>query len=283
MSWIGSTYKYFQHMSLDVVLGALATGFMAASLLHTSLPLAWWIAFPLSVWVFYTADHLMDAYQLGPEAHTARHQFHVTYFGPLCFLVGTSCLLILYAILIAPVPLIFLGVLIGGMGIGHLLLAYLLRNVISRWIQKELGVALVYTFGIWGGPIVLTEGEVPLSYWGICLQFFLLAIVNLLIFSYQDLESDILDGHTSMVRAFGDTTIYRLVTLLLIGIILVGLWHMFTFHSSLNWLFAFGISVGIGTIFSLIHLFPDWFHTQERYRIWGDGAFLLSGSYLFIG
>lgn len=283
MSGIGPAYRCVQHMSLDVVLGAFVTGLMAASLLEVTLPHAWYIAFPLSVWVFYTGDHLIDAHRLGLKAHTARHQFHVKFFFPLSLLVATSCLLILYAIFLAPAPLIYLGALIGGMGLAHLILSFLLRNVISKWIHKELGVALVYTCGIWGGPIALMEGPIPIAYWGLSFQFFLLAIINLLIFSYQDLESDILDGHTSMVRAYGDTTIYRFVTCLLIGLLSIGIWQMLSAPLSHNWLSACGISMGIGLIFLTIHLHPDWFHTQDRYRFWGDGAFLLSGSYFFMG
>lgn len=282
MSRIRSAYGYIQHMSIDVVLGALSTGLMAASLLQVSLPVAWWIAFPLSVWVFYTGDHLIDAYRLGQQAHTVRHQFHVQYFMPLSLLVGISCLLIVYAILIAPTSLIYLGLIIGGMGVIHLVLSFLLRNIVSRWVQKELGVALIYTLGVWGGPVALTDGQIPLSYWGICFQFFLLAMVNLLIFSYQDLESDILDGHTSMVRAFGNTAVYRIVSICLVGVVLLGIGHILTSDLPFNWLFAYEISLGIGVIFSIIHRFPTWFHTHNRYRVWGDGAFLLSGAYLLI-
>ena len=276
MRRIGSAYKYFQHMSLDVVLGALATGYMASSLLTIQLPLAWWIAFPLSVWVFYTSDHLIDAYRLGSKAHTARHQFHVRYFIPLCLLVGISCLLILYATFIAPTPLLSLGLAIGGMGLIHLLLSFLLRNVISRWIQKELGVALVYTCGVWGGPWALSLVPVPPIYMGLSIQFFLLALINLLIFSLQEMETDILDGHTSFVRALGKSSAYRLIAGLLLLSWVIGGYMLWEPISSPTWALAFGISLGISFIFTCIQVYPQWFHTAERYRAWGDGAFVLS-------
>ena len=79
-------------------------------------------------------------------------------------------------------------------------------------MQKELGVALIYTTGVWGGPAALAWGNIPNKYWGLCLLFFLLALSNLLIFSYQELATDTQDGHTSLGRALGHMATYRLVS-----------------------------------------------------------------------
>ena len=282
MTTIGKVYRLAQFLSLDVVLGALITSLMAAKLLACPLPLAWWIGFPLSVWIFYTADHLMDAYRLGGQAHTDRHLFHYTYFRALSILVCLGALFLLWAILLAPLSLFLLGLVIGSLGFLHLLLAYLFRNVISKWVQKELGVALIYTTGVWGGPAALTWENIPNKYWGLSLLFFLLALCNLLIFSYQELPTDIQDGHTSLGRALGHKATFHVVSILLISIWIGGMGQMYYFELDKSWLWAFSISLGIGSIFASIHLFPSWFHVHDRYRIWGDGAFFLSGVFLLL-
>ena len=282
MTFIGKVYRLAQNLSIDVVLGALLTGMMAAKLLDCLLPIAWWIGFPLCVWIFYTADHLMDAFRLGDQAHTERHLFHYKYFRFLSTLVCLGALFILWAIFMAPLSLFILGLVIGSLGFLHLFLSYLFRNVVSKWVQKELGVALIYTIGVWGGPAALAWENIPFIYWGLTFIFFLLALCNLLIFSYQELITDILDGHTSFVRALGHNASHRLVSVLLIGIIALTTWQIITYKLEYYWLLAHFISVGIVLIFILIHLFPNYFHTHDRYRAWGDGAFLLSGSLLLV-
>ena len=118
MTTLGKVYRLAQFLSLDVVLGALFTGMMAAKLLNCPLPLAWWIGFPLSVWIFYTADHLMDAYRLGAQAHTDRHLFHYTYFRfPFDLMVCLGALFISVGhIFMAPLSLFLLGLVMGSLG-----------------------------------------------------------------------------------------------------------------------------------------------------------------------
>ncbi|MEM6805500.1 MAG: prenyltransferase, partial [Bacteroidota bacterium] len=85
-------------LSLDVVGGALASTYMAVIYLGVKMPHIFWFALALSVWVIYTADHLLDAYRLKEKAHTERHLFHHYHFQSIStvFILGLLiCLFVL--------------------------------------------------------------------------------------------------------------------------------------------------------------------------------------------
>ena len=272
-------YTPIQILSIDVVLGALLTGNMGAKLLEIDMPWSWWVVFPVSIWVFYTGDHLLDAYRLGSKAHTLRHQFHFRYFSILCGVVLGLLLLVGVVSFFAPSPLLRLGFFLGCLGIVHLGLSFVLQNTISKWLQKELGVALIYTLGVWGGPAMLYPDNLPIPYLVIACQFFFLALINLLLFSLYEIETDTLDGHTSFVRAIGKESAKRWVMGISFAICLLTFWLIPRIWPDYKWLFSQGISLGIGTIFLFILFFPNWFKEKNRYRFWGDGAFLMSALY----
>ena len=61
--YAGNLLQLFQAFSLDVVIGALAVGLFAIKLLLVRPNPWWWLVLALSVWVVYTADHLIDGFQ----------------------------------------------------------------------------------------------------------------------------------------------------------------------------------------------------------------------------
>jgi len=270
-------YRILQILSLDVVIGAIATAAMAAELLQLTMPWSWWAGLPLAVWVFYTGDHLLDAYRLGKQAHTPRHLFHAKHFIPVFI---TWCIALVTGSLIAffymPLELIYAGLGIGTLGIIHLTLSIVLRNTISVWIQKETGVGLIYTLGIWTGPALLASEPVPLTYFLTAIQYFFLALINLLIFSLFELEIDRRDGHTSFVQAIGPARTRRLISGFSILIIIISLGILNTPDTGL-WIYSQVITLLILLLLWLIVCFSGWFGKTERYRILGDAVFWLPG------
>ncbi len=270
-------YRIPQILSLDVVVGAIATAAMAAELLHPIMPWSWWAGLPLAVWIFYTGDHLLDAYRLGKQAHTPRHLFHARYFIPVFI---TWCIALITGSLIAfiymPLDLIYAGLGIGMLGIIHLTLSMVLRDKISVWIQKETGVGLIYTLGIWIGPALLTSDPIPLTYFLTAIQYFFLALINLLIFSLFELEIDRRDGHTSFVQAIGPARTRRLISGFSILIIMISLGILNTYDTGL-WIYSQIVTLLVLSLLWLIICFSGWFRKTERYRILGDAAFWLPG------
>jgi hypothetical protein len=268
-------YAVFRHLSLDVAAGALGAGFMVAGLLEVSMHWSWYVVLPLAVWVIYTVDHLLDAIRLKEKAHTARHRFHDRNFGVLAVCAAVAALTCI------GLALAFLGHkgLYFGLGMGvlvllHLLLVKFVGERTSPFLVKELGVALVYVLGIWGLPLLVSGRWNDALPWLCIGQFLLLAMTNLLEFSFFEFETDTQDGHTSFVRALGKSRSIRLIRIVLASSALVGIAVLWQYDGRfvIRVEFIFGL---MAAILWLLMQRRDWFAVGERYRVWGDGAFLL--------
>jgi len=269
-------FSIFRHLSMDVVLGAVASGSMVVYVLGKPMPWIWWVALPIAVWVIYTADHLMDAYRLQGEAHTPRHLFHHTYFKP----IGIIWLLLLLSCMswiayLVPTNMLYLGFLMGLLVVLHLALVSLIGSHTSWLLHKELGVGLIYALGIWGGPAVVHQAWQEAQFLLLFTQFFLLAMINLLFFSLYEIDTDKWDGHTSAVLALGKKATLAIISMFAILIIGIGIF-LLNGENSFDSFHKTQIIYALMLICLLaISFFPTFFGKNERYRYLGDGAFLL--------
>lgn len=269
-------YGYLQLLSIDVVLGALFSGMMVARLLAAQMPSYWFWVLPLSVWVIYTTDHLIDARRLKDEAHTPRHLFHYQYFNWIAAFWAISILIcVLYVPWIVSKEVLYFGFGMGGLVLGHLALVWLIGDRIAWFLHKELGVGGIYAAGIWGAPMVLYAGPIPWWIWAAALQFFLLAIINLLVFSMYERETDALDQHTSFVLAIGERSTRILIGGIALSIVLLMLLSFLLAEpSSFFWPLQMIYCLMLGSLLWVGFDEPR-FRFAERYRLWGDGVFLL--------
>jgi hypothetical protein len=271
-----------RYLSLDVALGALGGGCMAVAYLGISMPWAWYVLLPLAVWVIYTSDHLLDAQRLGERASTGRHRFHVKYLVPLSLIAGAVALfcLGLALVFLGEVGVLF-GLAMGGLVVVHLMIVRVVGTRTSKLLAKELGVAVVYALGIWGLPLLVSEQMLTASGLIPCFQFLLLALVNLLEFSLFEFETDALDGHTSFVRALGKRRSIQLIRILL-GIVAtmgVALLLLDDVIAVIRLEMVYGI---MAAMLGLLLYRKAWFSVNERYRAWGDAAFLLPFFYMIL-
>ncbi len=280
MNW-RKYYQTVQILSLDVAFGALASGMMVVVFVPQAMPLIWYFLLPTSVWVIYTADHLLDAWRLQDQAHTPRHLFHFRHFRwifPIWLLGLIFCLLV--APFLIPRALVYFGLAMGGLVLIHLGLIQLIGDRISRFLHKELGVGLIYAAGIWGGPMVLAQDAVPPYVWTCALQFLLLALINLLVFSIYEMHIDEQDGHTSFVRAIGRPQAQSWIVGLSVGIAGLALIGSF-FSPCFPYWATQGVYLQMMGLLLWISRDPRRFAHGEAYRLWGDAAFLFPIFYQF--
>lgn len=279
----GGFYARIRILSIDVALGALGAGWMVALYLGVAMRWVWFVILPLAVWAIYTGDHLMDAHNLGDKSSTARHQFHHRYFKVLMVLAILAALTsVVLALLYMRLMGIWFGLGMGGLVIIHLSLVKFVGERSSPFLAKELGVAIIYTAGIWGLPLLLSgklgtrEAVVP------AVQFMLLALVNLLEFSLYEYESDLADGQTSFVQAIGRKRAIRFIRLILALIAGLGAFLLATVDGKplLRLEFIFTI---MGLALAALIYKPVWFMQSERYRVVGDAAFLIPFLYPLMG
>lgn len=273
-------YAHLRLLSADVALAALAGGVIAVRVIGASPRPAFYLLLPLSVWVVYTLDHLLDARRVGPDASTLRHRFHFQHARMLwifCAVTAGVCGVI------GLMELSWFGILFGLVitalfGL-HELIVKLAGDRASPLLMKELGVAVIFTAGTWGLPLLQHLRFHPAGAafnWPVTLmaQYFLLALVNLIEFSMFEAKTDALDGHTSFVRGIGRARARHAAWTALalqLPLMLIALFR----HPAATTLTAELIYTAMATGLMLILLFPRTFARSERFRTLGDGVFLL--------
>ena len=274
-------FHIFRLLSLDVVIRAVCSAYLVVLLLDAVVPFIFWIALPISVWVIYTADHLLDAYRLKDQAHTPRHLFHNTYFRQIAFaflLAGGICVFVFP--FLVPISMLYFALCMGAFTAIHFLLVKWVGERTSPVFLKELGVAMIYAAGVWGAPWVLDGMAGNLVEYVLFTQFLLLALTNLLTFSMYEMKTDQLDGHTSFALAIGKKASKRLLYLL--SILVLGLGVLVLMNKSTS-LIILAESIYLLMLAVLMWVFVDEkrFGKDEAYRVWADAVFLFPGFSFF--
>ena len=264
-------YKYIQALSLDVAFGSTIMSAFVAHFMEVEVPLSTYASLFIAVWLIYTIDHLIDAKRIKTKAASFRHHFHQKYLNELAtFWIVTFLLGVVYSILMLPGETIRVGFVASALVIVHLVLVYLLGTKVSIFIQKELGVAFTYCVGIIVGPLSMSNGLNGFGYF-LMFQIFILALLNLLEFSWFDKKVDKSQGHTSAVRGLGEKVVLEVVFFLFTVLVLT-LVVSFLFFPEYG---QYEIIIGLmgGTLF-LVFSFQKFFKIAERYRVFGDLVFL---------
>jgi len=267
-------YTTFRHLSLDIALGAIASGGLVVWFLKISMPVAWWFVLPASIWLIYTADHLLDVKQLGTLARTPRHIFHRTHFPTL---YKSFWILLVITVLIAflglPAPILFFGALMAFFIGIYFLAIHVLKLQKTLWFQKETVVAVLYAIGVWGGPLAMRESPLTVLELILIFQMMLVALMNLLLFAYHEFNIEQLNLEGSWLRRMGQDKVRNLIymTGFLVFLIIFLLFKQVT-PQSLLVMGTFGV---MAAILMVVLKYEDTFQKQERYRVAGDAVFIL--------
>jgi hypothetical protein len=259
-------YTRFNILSLDVALGAVCSALFFGRLLRVEILSYGLLSLAMSVWIIYTADHLLDARRIKDPASTERHRFHQRNFKALCIAVTVMVVADLVV-----VSLIRKAVLKGGLILICICLLYLLAHRLIRF-PKELLIAILYTAGVLLPSLPVTP--LPINDWPIALmiQFMLTALLNLTIFSWLDRERDQKDGNTSIISLIGE----KYSQVLLWSIVGVNLLLCF-FNADI----VAAILVGLmNAALMFIFLKGNVFLKEEKFRLIGDAVFYIPLLYL---
>lgn len=272
MNTAGRLYRVINALSIDVALGAACCAGWFATGFHVQLrPYAFFVL-ALTVWIIYTADHLMDAINIRKAASTYRHRFHQEHFK-------TFLMCVILAVILDLIFLFFvrLRILYAGLGLSAIVLLYLLVN---RWLSfvKELVIACVYCLGVLLPVLALRGLPVSATELVWVASFFLTALINLIIFSAYDLQPDKADGYNSFVLTFGLTVTKRVLTILFfVQAMLIGglLWARV-------WPAA-GVLLAMNGVLFFLFFKPSYFVRPDAYRLYGDAIFMFPVVLLFVG
>lgn len=264
-------YKQLQILSIDVAFGAAAGAFLVCKVLAIQLPSIIYFSLTMAVWLIYTIDHLMDAAKMQQKAITPRHVFHQKYYKELLCIwlvlfVVTGFLSLAYL----PIQTIKFGMIATILVVVHLVLVNMLGTKISILVQKELGVAIIYSVGVVVGPLSMMN-TMPKYLWWVMGQLFLYAFINLLEFSYFERDVDKKQDQTSIARSLGTQQLEIIIYIMLAVGALVNFYCLAYFTSMVVIQLVLSTMYGVLT---LVFIKKQIFAANERYRTWGDGVFL---------
>jgi len=259
-------YRVFNLLSLDVASGAVISSLYFSKLLSVTSRVQGMLALCFAAWVIYTVDRLLDIRKLSSTPASERHQFHLRYqkmLWPLSLLASLAAICLVY--FLRP------PVLIGGIFLSLLTGLYL---ILQKYLKaKEFFVATIYTAGVLLASLSVTSIEVSYTQYLLIGQFFIVALINLLLFSWFEYDADKQDGHSSFAIRCGKTKTGRwLISLAAINLLLS---LLIVFKTSL--LLAPLLFLSMTMILTIIFLFHTYFQVNARYRLLGDAVFFIPG------
>jgi hypothetical protein len=263
-------YRYLNLLSLDIAAGAVAGACYFARILEVQVRMYALASLGLTVWIIYTADHLLDARKIPGQASTERHRFHQRNFRTLLVAVILAALADFILILFIRKMVLYGGVLM----LVIVSLYLLLNRRLAR--LKEVVVALLYCSGVLLPSLMVTTVALQRTDYILFLLFFTTALINLLMFSWFDREYDVADRHQSFVTLTGSRqTVVLLQTLFAVNAALC-IYGLIWAPNGV----AFTIPLTMNAVLALIFVFRRWFSRYDRFRLLGDAAFLLPFLYL---
>jgi hypothetical protein len=270
MRYVIKYYRLFNILSLDVAFGAIISSLFFAKFYGASPSFISLLSLGLTVWLIYTADRLLDVWDAKGEVSSERHQFHKENQNILVRWLVVIAIIDSGLIFFMPVLIIKRGLFLSMMVIGYVLLR---KNL---YVFKEFFVAVLYTAGVILPTVPATfinpDGYLPI------LQFFLIALLNLIIFSWYERERDLNDKQESIATKVDEPTMRSILLVLFFvtiaisgGIILL----------TKAYYVALVLSVMTATHL-LIVLRKNLFERNYLYRLVGDAAFLFPLIYILL-
>ncbi|NQU54834.1 MAG: UbiA family prenyltransferase [Bacteroidetes bacterium] len=261
-------YTFLRLVSLDIVFGVVCGSYFASRIFEITPSIYFWITLVSAVWVIYTADHLLDGIRTKKKFVFETYRFH---FDNRIVLMSIG----IVTVLISSIFVLFFlekELIIYGVSTFVLVIIYLFLNNIfrkrRRFFPKELIISALYTWGIFGGVLIL-KGNVTFFQVLVIANYFLLVSVNVLLFSYFDSEEDKVSHFNTLTVNFGKKLTRRSIFFILAIAFLISLFIVFWYS---KWV-IFWILVLMNLTLLLTILFPSFFKNCGYYGIVADAVF----------
>lgn len=259
-----------KHGSFEVGLGAVMMSAALASTYQINIPAVVYLALFCSVWFIYLLDRLFDAKKIRTPAANPRHLFYQRNHTALCLLLVLAGLTGLCTIPFLPIPVLIFGVVLMGLCLLYLLWVYLS----DRQLPKEVLIATLYTVGVLLAPGLLQSDSEEAVSWLIFPAIFLIAFINLLLFSKLEEQYDFADKQASIVTGWSQVKLKNTLNLIFLseGFLI----FMLGFYSSSDNIVSLQLLLLLMTaILWILYKRFNSFTNPSIFRWVGDGIFLL--------
>ena len=275
-------YRHIHFLSLDIVIGALASSCFAARLFGVDPGWVWWLILALTVWLLYTGDHMLDAWRHRKKVEREMHVFMLKHRKIVRFALGVVALVNFMLIInLLDKQLMKYALVLAGL----VLLFYAMRHIFRKnkllHIPGEGFVLLLYMAGTWLGPAVVFEQSFEPGHGMITLIFAGVLLMNLGVISLYDVKLDTRLGLGSMAREFGAKRTKNMVLGTALTIYLISLLQFLVFDVDRFSQFTL-ILAGMATIYLLVLYYPSRFRQNDYYRLTVDAVLFMGFLSLFI-
>lgn len=238
--------------------------------------ISWYIILAAGVWIVYTTDHLADALKLKRKATAFRHIYHYKYRKILIPIASIlSILTIISAWYFLDHRIFFFGLFMGVLVLIYLGFVFVHGRKQSRFIQKEMLVALIYSAGIWGGPMALVNFNLSSVQGMVFFLFLLAAFNNTTLLAWFEYETDRENNLASITTWLGRESTGKLVFITSSISSLYALIWIILFTPDLVELWAMIILLVMNIMMMLILLLKSFMTGKNRYKLWIEGVFWL--------
>ncbi len=261
--------RLLRALSLDILAGAACGGLLAEHVTQAHMRPAWWVALLTAVWSVYTGDHLLDARRIAGPLFTERHQFHRRHERSLTVALVAAVLTGLAAALTLRPPVRLFGV---GLSVAVVVYLASAQRLILPTLPKEPVAGVLYAAGIWGGPLLVGGNPTVWPFVAASLHA-AAAVLNLTTVGVFEAEVDRKHGSRSLALRWGSPSVRRWVIVGSCAFAAIAFGVAALADPATRLAFAvLGVQAGLP---ALIVACRSWFQSGARYRIWGDGVFLL--------
>jgi hypothetical protein len=269
-------YRHFHFLSLDIVLGALASSCFAARLFGMDPGWVWWITLTLTVWLLYTGDHMLDALKHRKKIERELHFYMLKHRKTLVWSMGLVT--VINALLIFNLldhALMKYALMLSGL----VLLFYAMRHVFRKnrvlKVPGEFFVLLIYMAGTWLGPAVVYEGNFEVGHGMVALLFAGVLLMNLGVISLYDIKLDTRLGLSSLAKELGVKRSRNLILGTGIAIFLISLLQFLVFDVDRYSQYVL-VLAGMATILLLVLYYPSRFRKNDYYRLAADAVLYMA-------
>ncbi len=271
-------YHIINALSLDVAFGAGVLSLVLGSYMGFRIPVTVLLVLVLTVWVIYTADHLLDAKSIPGQASSFRHHFHQHFFKTIVISFIVVLLTGIFLITQMPPVTIFYGIPVALGVVAY----FVLNRFFNLTFQKEILIASLYVIGVFVGPYSLSAGIIPVELTLLLVELGLMAWINLLIFGLFEMDEDKQDGLRSTAIILGEEKTGKMIKVLLFTCFAIGMVTLVFYYDNPSFVklqIVFLMMMGIlGTLF-----FRKESIVQDglNYRYFGDGIFFMPVAYFW--
>jgi len=273
MSTVQKFIKLFQALSFDVALGGAIGTLFVSKFLGVNISIFTLLELTVCIWLIYTLDHLLDAGTKYSEPVTFRHRYHWKNLTSI-WSIWSFLLIAAFSFLFRlPKMTLVYGTILAFIVCVYFISIKLLKGDLVY--HKEFIAAVVYSAGIFIGPMSIYSESVTWDIWALFIEYTSLAFLNLILFSIYEKHIDKVEEFHSLVISMGQRNVIIIARFLFLLIFSTSIIMIALDPHNISMIRSQVIIITMNFILLLILIMRNFFKKNQRYRALADAVFFV--------